>query len=152
MSDETAAAKPPKVATKVVPQADDLNLELFQRIAQTGRMHIQRCSACGHHSHPPRYYCSNCFSPSWELEEISGAGFVYSYTVSHFTAEAAWRDEVPYATVVVQLDEGPRIVGSASVADPGLIRLDQRVRVVPEPRGDDFAFFTIQFDDLEAKP
>ncbi|GAC1570930.1 MAG: hypothetical protein NVS3B18_03650 [Candidatus Dormibacteria bacterium] len=137
-----------KSPTKVVPQPDDLNLELFQRIAATGRMHIQHCGDCGRHAHPPRYYCSQCSSPRYEFVEISGTGFVYSYTVSHYTAEAAWRDQVPYATVVVQLDEGPRIVGSARVADPSLIRLDQRVRVVPEQRGDDFAFFTVEFDDL----
>lgn len=137
-----------RVPSKVVPSPDDLNLEFFQRIAATGQMHVQRCSDCGHHAHPPRYYCSQCFSPRYEFVPITGAGSVYSHTVSHFTAEAAWRDEIPYATVVVQLDEGPRIVGSAKVADPSLIRLGQRVRVVPERRTDDFAFFSVEFDEL----
>lgn len=131
---------------KVVPQPDDLNLELFQQIVRTGRMHVQRCSTCGQFSHPPRYYCSNCFSPDWEFTEISGRGTVYSHTLSHFTAEAAWKDEVPYATVVVELDEGPRIVGAAITADPASIRLGQGVTVIPERRTDEFAFFSVTFD------
>lgn len=134
---------------KVVAQPDDLNLDLFSRIAQTGRMHAQRCTKCSNFSHPPRYYCSRCFSPDHEFVEVSGRGTVYSHTLSHFTAEAAWRDEVPYATVVVELDEGPRIVGSARIGDPSLIRIGQSVRVVPEKRTDDFAFFTVLFGDGE---
>ena len=53
---------------------------------------------------------------------------------------------MPYATVVVELDEGPRIVGAARHPDPAAIRIGQRVRVVPEPRTDDFSFLTVQFD------
>lgn len=131
---------------KVIPQPDDLNLELFQTIVRTGRMHIQRCDDCGLHSHPPRYYCTNCFSSRWSFVPISGEGTVYSHTLSHFTAEAAWKDDVPYSTVVVELDEGPRIVGSARIADPTTVRIGQRVRVVPEARGDDFAYFFVAFE------
>ncbi|MFC4006975.1 Zn-ribbon domain-containing OB-fold protein [Nonomuraea purpurea] len=131
---------------KAIPKPDDLNLKFFQKIAETGRMHVQECRRCGHHSHPPRYYCCECFSPDWRFKEIGGDGTVYSHTLSHYTAEPAWRDELPFATVVVELDEGPRIVGSARTADPASIRIGQRVRVLPERRGDDFAFFTVVFD------
>jgi hypothetical protein len=130
---------------KVIAKPDELNLDFFREIVQTGQMHIQQCSDCGRYSHPPRYYCSQCSSPRWEFVAVSGAGTVYSHTLSHFTAEAAWREEVPYATVVVQLDEGPRIVGSAGTSEPGRIKIGQRVRVVPERRSDDFAFFAVEF-------
>jgi uncharacterized OB-fold protein len=130
-------------ADKVIPKPDDLNLELFRTIVRTGKMCVQRCDDCGRYSHPPRYYCGACFSGRYGFVPVSGAGTVYSHTLSHFTAEAAWKDEVPYLTVVVELDEGPRIVGSARLPDPAAVRIGQRVRVVPEPRTEDFAFFVV---------
>lgn len=132
---------------KVIPQPDDLNLELFQAIAASSEMHVQQCADCGAYAHPPRYYCARCFSPAYRMTQVSGAGTVYSHTLSHVTAEPAWQDEVPYATVVVELDEGPRIVAAARHPDPAAIRLGQRVRVVPEARTADFAFLTVVFDD-----
>lgn len=132
-----------KVSGKVLARPDDLNLEFFQRIVQTGQMHVQQCVDCKQYSHPPRYYCSACYSGRWEFVRVSGDGHVYSHTLSHFTAEAAWRDELPYSTIVVELNEGPRIVGAARGMPPESIRIGQRVRVVPEARTDDFAFFTV---------
>jgi hypothetical protein len=81
------------------------------------------------------------------MTAVSGAGTVYSHTLSHYTTEPAWKDDVPYATVVVELDEGPRIVGAARHPDPAAIRIGQRVRVVPERRTDEFSFVTVEFDD-----
>ena len=107
---------------KVIPQADDLTLELFQAIASTGQMHVQQCADCGGYAHPPRYYCGRCFSPDYRMAAVSGA--------------------------VVELDEGPRIVGAARHPDPAAIRIGQRVHVVPEPRTDDFSFLTVEFDDV----
>ena len=132
---------------KVIPQPDDLNLELFQAIASAGTMQVQQCADCAAYAHPPRYYCSRCFSPRYRFVAVSGAGTVYSHTLSHYTTEPAWKDDVPYATVVVELDEGPRIVGAARHPDPAAIRIGQRVRVVPEPRTSDFAFLAVIFDE-----
>jgi uncharacterized protein len=136
-----------RTAGKVIGKPDDLNLELFQAIVSSGRMRLQRCDSCGHYSHPPRMYCGNCFSGDYSYPEISGAGTVYSYTISHHTAEPAWQDELPYLTVVVELDEGPRVVGAASLPDPATVRIGQRVHVVPEKRTDDFAYFTVIFGE-----
>jgi uncharacterized protein len=139
-----------RIATKVIGKPDDLNLELFQTIVTTGHMCLQRCDECATFSHPPRMYCRTCFSGNYTYPQISGAGAVYSYTISRHTAEAAWQDELPYLTVVVELDEGPRVVGAATLADPTAVRIGQRVHVVPEKRTDDFAYFTVVFDDDEA--
>lgn len=134
---------------KVLGKPDDFNLELFKRIVATGRMHLQKCASCGHYAHPPRMYCSRCFSGDYTYVEVSGSGSVYSYTVSHHTAEPAWAAELPYGSVVVELDEGPRVVGAATGFDPMSIRVGQRVRVVPDQRTEDFAYFTVLFDDHE---
>jgi uncharacterized protein len=49
-------------ADKVIGAPDDLNLEFFQAIVTSGRLCLQQCSNCGNRSHPPRMYCSRCFS------------------------------------------------------------------------------------------
>lgn len=136
-----------KTSQKVLGQPDDLNLEFFRRVAATGRLHLQCCDSCGGYAHPPRMYCHRCFSGDYSYEEVSGRGFVYSYTVSHHTAEPAWLPELPYATLVVELDEGPRIVAAAAVDDPATLRIGQRVRVGAERRTDDFAYFTARLDE-----
>lgn len=143
----STAEKADRVPQKVLGKPDDLNLELFQTIVETGRMHIQRCDDCGHHAHPPRMYCGNCFSDNYSYPEISGAGTVYSYEVSYHTSEPAWGAEVPYGTAVVELDEGPRVVGAVVIDDPTTIRIGQRATVVPERRTDDFAYFTVLIEE-----
>jgi uncharacterized OB-fold protein len=72
---------------------------------------------------------------------VSGDARVYSYTVSHATAESAWRDLVPYITIVAELSEGPRIVAAADGFKPDTIVIGQRLRIVTENRSEDFAFF-----------
>jgi uncharacterized protein len=134
-------------AEKVIPKPDELNLEWFQAIIASGTMCLQQCSNCANYSHPPRYYCGECFSGEHSFVPISGAGTVYSYTISEFTAEEAWKDAVPYLTVVVQLDEGPRVVGSARIVDPFTVAIGQRVTVVSETRTDDFAYLAVVFDE-----
>jgi hypothetical protein len=54
--------------------------------------------------------------------------------------DPGWAGEVPYTLVVVELDEGPRVL---TAARPPFSRNDfglgARVRVEPEAVGDDFA-------------
>jgi uncharacterized OB-fold protein len=135
-----------KVPGKVIGKPDDLNLELFTAIVASDRMCLQKCDNCGNYHHPPRMYCNRCFSGDHSYPPVSGAGTVHSYTVSHHTAEPAWRAELPFVSVVVELDEGPRVVGAGVVDDPESVRIGQRVQVVPERRTDDFAYLTVHFD------
>jgi len=43
--------------------------------------------------------------------KASGRGRIYMYTVVYQPAHPAFQDEVPYVNVVVELDEGVRMVG-----------------------------------------
>jgi uncharacterized OB-fold protein len=128
----------------VIPRPDELDLELYRSIVAGGRLHTQRCRECGTYSHPPRYHCPSCFARAYEFAPVSGRGKVYSYTVSHFSVEPAWRDKLPYLTVVVELDEGVRVVGAARGLDPDDVAFDTPVRVVAEPHGEDFAFLWVE--------
>ena len=63
--------------------------------------------------------------------------------INHFTVDRAWIDEVPFVTAVVELEEGPRIVGAVRGLDADEVRIGLSVVVTPEARGDSFAFLWV---------
>lgn len=134
---------------KYVPAPEGLHLELHRRAVATGLLHLQKCSDCGAFRHPPRYYCPQCFSPAWDMVASAGTGTVYTFTVTHRSFDPGWAAETPHVTVAVELDEGPRVIAALQGADPASVRLGQPVRVVVDPRGDDFAFL---WAELEERP
>jgi uncharacterized OB-fold protein len=124
-----------------VPQPDELDLDFFKATVAAGALCLQRCSACGTWTHPARYYCPSCASPDFSFEKVSGNATVYSYTVIHFTVEAAWKPLVPYVTIVAELAEGPRIVAGARGIAPDEIAIGLPLRIVTENKSAEFAFF-----------
>jgi len=73
-------------------------------------------------------------------------GTVHSLVVTHRSFDPGWAGEVPHATVAVELDEGPRVIGALRGGNPTTVRIGNRVRVSIEPRGDDFAFVWVETD------
>ena len=132
---------------RYVPAPEGLNLEMHRAAVATGTLHVQRCAACGAFRHPPRYYCAACASPHWELVPSGERGVVHALVVTHRSFDPAWADDVPHATVAVELDEGPRVIGALREADPTAARIGLRVRVTVEPRGEDFSFLWVEPDD-----
>ena len=72
-------------------------------------LRFQRCQQCGAWRHPPRPMCHNCHSLQWEWASTKGKGKVYCWTIVHQALDPAFAEAVPYAAVVVELDEGPRL-------------------------------------------
>jgi uncharacterized protein len=128
----------------IVPQPEELDREFYRATVAAGGLCIQHCSQCGTWTHPARYYCPNCSAGEFSFDKVSGRARIYSYTVSHATAEAAWKDLVPYITLVAELDEGPRIVAAAHGFKPDTVMIGQPVRIFTENRAEDFAFFWAQ--------
>lgn len=129
---------------KYVPKPEGLHLEFHERCASTGVLHLQRCLSCGEHRHTPRRYCPSCHSKEYEFAPVTGTGLVYSLVVNHFTVDPGWVDEVPYTLAVVELDEGPRIVGSLRSDDPHAVSVGDQVLVTVEPRGADVAYLWVE--------
>jgi uncharacterized OB-fold protein len=128
----------------VVPQPEELDREFYRATVAAGALCMQHCKQCGTWTHPARYYCPNCSSGEFSFDKVSGDARVYSYTVSHVTAESAWKDLVPYITIVAELSEGPRIVAAADGFKPDTVAIGQPLRIVTENKTEDFAFFWAQ--------
>lgn len=131
-----------------VPEPEWLNLEWHHASIKVGALCVQRCAACGRWRQPPRRFCAACTSDDARFEPVAGRGHVVSFAVSHRSLDPGWADATPFATLVVELEEGPRIVAATSV-DPADIAIGVEVQLRIEPRGSDFA---LVWADLGAAP
>ena len=132
-----------RVAKKYIPSPEGLNLDFHLAAVKTGLLHLQRCGDCGEFRHPPRWYCPSCHSPEAEFEAVSGRGEIYSMAINHFAVDQAWNDEVPFVTAVVELEEGPRVVGALRGVDHQDAEIGMPVVVTVDPRGEEFVFLWV---------
>lgn len=134
-------------AKRIIGHPDELNLELFSATAAGSEVRIEQCDSCGKYTHPPVLYCPACFSGERSYTPVSGRGLVYSYTVSHYSVEKFWSERLPFLTVVVELDEGVRLVASARNLTAEQCRLGARVVVSQEAVADDFVVYWVDLDE-----
>lgn len=111
-----------------VPAEDN---QPFWDALNAGELRIQRCTDCGTLRYPPRPMCSSCQSFDVEWARMSGRGTVYSYTVTHQPIHPALVDRVPFATVLVDLEEGPRLTSNLVDVAPGEISIGMPVVLAP---------------------
>ena len=126
---------------RILPNPIGLNAELYAHWAR-GELRLQRCGNCSTWRHPPRFLCANCGSARFRWELAAGRGRVFSWTITHRAVDPAF--EPPYAIVVVELAEGPRLVGSIVDLDPAALALDLEVVVELEAVSDTVALVTFR--------
>ena len=76
-----------------------------------------KCRACGAITVPPKMACRQCASPDMEIVEVQGSGKIRTFTTVFVGAEGR-ESEVPYIIVMVELEEGPWIMGNLEGIDP----------------------------------
>lgn len=101
--------------------------EPFWDGCREGKLLYQRCQACGTTLFNPAAACRRCLSPDLSWEESAGLGSVYSWTV-------VWRPQtpaftVPYAVIIIDMDEGYQMLSSLIDCDSEVLRLGRRVKV-----------------------
>jgi uncharacterized protein len=118
------------MSDRLLPSPVGPNAEFYRYLAR-GELRLQRCAACGGWRHPPRHRCAACGSldATWEL--ASGRGRLFSWTVTHRAVDPAF--EPPYVIAVLELEEGPRLVGNARGLDLDDLALDLPMVVEIEP-------------------
>jgi uncharacterized OB-fold protein len=86
---------------------------------------------------PARAICSKCLSTESEWVAVSGRGEIFSFNVMHQVYHPGFATEVPYAVVVVRLEEGARMVSNLVGVAPHDVRIGMPVRVVFEEISDE---------------
>lgn len=116
---------------KPLPRGDGYNGE-FYAFCQRQELRFQRCTSCQNWRHMPRESCPACGSFDWHWERSSGKGQVYSWTVIHRALHPGFAADLPYAAVLIELEEGVRMVSHVQGVAPEDLRPGLAVEVVFE--------------------
>ncbi len=76
-----------------------------------------KCKGCGTITVPPKMVCRRCASPELEVLELKGTGSIQTFTTCNVASEGR-EGEVPYIILLVELDEGPWLMGNLIGVDP----------------------------------
>ena len=112
----------PRLAPAISPDT-----EFFWTGLREHKLLIQRCTGCATLRHPPRPMCPGCRSLQWDTVESSGHGTVYSHVMPLEPRFGFF--EYPYIVVLVQLDEGVRLVSNLTDIDPAAVTAGMPVEI-----------------------
>jgi uncharacterized OB-fold protein len=73
-----------------------------------------KCQDCGAITVPPKMACHKCTGNNLEITELKGKGKIKTFTTVNVASEGR-EDEVPYTIVLVELEEGPWIMGNLDI-------------------------------------
>ena len=90
----------------------------YNEALKNNRLLGLKCSECGAITVPPKMVCRTCASSAMEVIELGGNGEIKTFTTINVASEGR-EDEIPYIVVMVELDEGPWIMGNLAGIDPG---------------------------------
>ena len=125
---DTTIAKPlPRITPELAP---------FFAAAKRHQLVVQRCGTCGLLRFPPRELCSRCWSRDADWTPVSGRGEVFSFYWMHQVYHPGFAADVPYAVVVVKLEEGPHIVSNVVGCTREQLRIGMPVVATFEDAGD----------------
>ena len=94
----------------------------FYEAAARGELRYQQCPACGHRQFYPRAVCTACGGdPEWAT--ASGRGTVYTFTIVRQNHAKAFREDVPYAVAMIELEEGVKMLGRVTDCEVDAVRV-----------------------------
>jgi uncharacterized protein len=107
--------------TNGLTPVDDPVAGEFFRAAAEGRLVVQRCDFCNALRWPPLAGCPECRHRDTTWVGVAPHGTVWSVVVYHRAFQPALKDEIPYAVGVIQLDDGPHMVGRLVPAETAVV-------------------------------
>ena len=96
---------------------------------KAGKLLSLECRECAAVYFPPRKICKECFSEELEIKELKKSGKIKTFTVVRVFPEGY--DE-PYVLCMVELDDGPYVVGrviNIGIEEAGMSLIGRRVAV-----------------------
>lgn len=118
---------------KIQPTADNLS---FWEGCRDHKLLYQACNDCGAVQLIPRNVCTQCQGSQLAWRESAGQGVVLSYTKVYRAPVPAFKPDTPYLIVLVDLDEGFRLMLNVQNDKEVATSIGQRVRIAFEARGD----------------
>lgn len=112
-------------------QPIDPDADPYWEGAAKGELRYRKCGACDAAIFYPRSICPRCGAPDPAWAVSAGTGIVYACTTVH-RAPPAFTDKAPYTVLLVDLDEGFRMLGGLTGTAGGAdsIAVGDRVTVI----------------------
>ena len=104
--------------------------EVYRRYLESGGLGFQRCAGCGAAVFYPRVLCPVCGESGLTWEISSGLGVVYATTAVYR------REGDPYNVVLVDLEEGFRMMSRVEGVPAERVEVGARVTLRLEPADD----------------
>lgn len=121
---------------KPLPSPDADTAPLWAGL-RDGKLLLQHCTKCRHIQFYQQQLCRKCGSEELERKAASGEGTVHSFSVVHRAPGPAFKNDVPYAVLLVELAEGPRMISTYTGGSPEEVTFDMKVRLVLEKVSDE---------------
>jgi len=119
---------PASIHDKPLPVLTGLHGE-FYAWCRDRELRFQRCTSCGRYRHVPRDICAHCSSMEWEWARSGGRGTVFTWTEVVRALHPAFADATPYAPVVVEMEEGVRLLSRVVDCAPDELAIGMAVEV-----------------------
>jgi uncharacterized OB-fold protein len=100
-----------------------LTFKEYNENLRQGRLSGLKCAGCGEVSAQPRLICAKCGGQDLEAIELKGAGSIQTFTVNYVAAEGR-ESEAPYIVAIVELDDGPWVMGNITGLKPEEATMD----------------------------
>jgi uncharacterized OB-fold protein len=81
--------------------------------------------------------CPSCQALDHDIVDLAGTGVIYSYSLLHYPQHPAF--SYPVLAVLVDLDEGIRIVSNLVGVEPGDVQIGMPVQVQFDPTQGDMS-------------
>ncbi len=83
-----------------------------------------KCNDCQAITCPPKITCQECTGTNLEVTQLGGTGKIVTFSTMYVAPEGR-QNEAPYTIVVVELDEGPWIMGN--LCEMELAKIDMQL-------------------------
>ncbi|MGZ5961512.1 MAG: Zn-ribbon domain-containing OB-fold protein [Rhizomicrobium sp.] len=121
---------------KPVPQPDADTAQFWQGLRE-GKLLLQHCGDCKHIHYYQQAMCRVCGSEYLTHRPASGRGKVHTFSVVRRAPGPAFKADIPYAVLLVELEEGPRMISTYTGGAPDEVTFDMDVVLVCEKVSDD---------------
>ncbi len=111
-----------------LPDVDDPIAGPFWEFCRRHELRLQRDRSSGQFIFPPRPH----YAGDFEWVRLSGRGRIFSFVVVHPPFLPAFEHKLPFMIALVEVEEGPRLVGNLLECPIEVVKTGMEVEVVFE--------------------
>lgn len=102
----------------------------FWEACNRGELLLANCNDCAKPFYYPRILCPHCGSQNLGWIKASGKGTIFSFTHVHVSFYGKrWESQLPYTPVLIDLDEGVRMMSRLIGEGRDAVKIGDKVKV-----------------------